>query len=129
MRLAKRAGAAFANPVQFLLEEVCGDRDVRATLWSPAVPAYLLSGDRTQIPQQPYRSTEELPTRTLVMHHPTRVPFFGEVTPTVTMTQKLLLLDDREFWVFNSSTLTGMLYAENFVMRGYYKIVQLGRRE
>jgi len=38
------------------------------------------------------------------------------------MTQKLLLVDDKEFWIFTTTELIKMVYCENYKMRGYYKI-------
>lgn len=71
MSLAKRRNIAHQNPVHFLLEELAGDRKIRTTLWNPMV-----SFNTNNI-------SSELPTRTITIDHPTKLPFFGEFVPQV----------------------------------------------
>jgi hypothetical protein len=56
------------------------------------------NGDFSKVPRPP-SCVEELPARTIILEHPTHIPLFGDVFPTVTMHQKLILLDEKECWI------------------------------
>lgn len=108
-------GRNYQNTMHYFIESLVGDRNFRSTMWSPGVPEYLLN-----VGGVPMRA-EVIPTRRMTMQHPTKV-FFATTDSQLTLIQRLVLVDQKEFYVVEEITIEGIPYSENFKLRGFYRV-------